>query len=268
MKRTINDTYILNGFFLIAASLTLIILSYITYRGDLSTAALIISGVACFVLGIFMFTISGSEETTNEFVNLLPVQLSINICRISSDLGLKGIAHFIPSTGAVSSPIQFIPVGSFEGAPVIGDSCFSLSPPRGMNLTPSGYLLFSELQQKYDWSPVDDVNQLKIGLKEVSEDIYQFARQADITYNDGMFIIVLHNFRYIDCCNKIRSLAAPVCCRINPCPVCSMLACMVSESLKKPCTFDLMDPHNCDLTLGIRIIESPYIHPSGLGDLH
>jgi hypothetical protein len=255
MKRVINDTYTLNGFFLVVASLTLIILSYITYRGDLSTAALIISAVACFVIGIFMFTLSGDKETDNGFVNLLPVQPSINICRISSDLGLKGVAHFIPSKGDGSLPVQFIPVGPFDGLPAMQDCTFSLSPPRGMNLVPSGYPLFHELLQKYAWSPTDDIDQMKTGLREVSEDIYHLASHTDITYSEDILILVLHDFRYIGCCNAIRSLAAPVCCQTNPCPICSMFACMVSECLKKPCKFDLMDMDNQDLTLGIRVID-------------
>jgi hypothetical protein len=255
MKHVFNDTYTLNGFFLVVASFILIGLSYITYRGDLSTAALVISAVACFVIGIFMFTLSGDKETYCGFVNLLPVQLSINICRISSDLGLKGVAHFIPSQGEGLSTVQFIPVGPFDGSPTTQDYTFSLSPPRGMNLIPSGYLLFNELLQKYAWSPTDDIEQMKTGLREVSEDIYQLASHMDITYSEGILVLVLHNFRYIGSCTTIRSLAAPVCCQTNPCPICSMFACMVSECLKKPCTFDLMNPGDHDLTLGIRIID-------------
>jgi len=257
MKRLFTDIYSVNGFLLIAASLILISLSYILNRGDLSTAAVIISSVACFVIGIFVFTFSGGDEADIGFVNLLSSQPSINICRISGDLGLKGMAHFLPSNGEGSPLSQFIPVGSFVDLPVIRDASFSLKPPRGMNLIPSGYPLLCELQEKYSWTPVNDIDQLKTGLREVCEDIYRLADQTEVTYHEGTFTLVLHNFRYIGCCKTIRSSAAPVCCRINPCPVCSMLACMVSESLKKPCTFDLSEPEKGDLTLGIRVIDTP-----------
>jgi hypothetical protein len=254
MKRRTHNSYYLNGFLLIAASVILITLSYVLHRGDLSTAALVISSVGCFITGIFMFTLSGGEHADIGFVSLLPVQASINICRISGDLGLKGVAHFIPSAGEEVPVFQFIPAGSFEKVPEYTDSSFSLAPPGGMNVIPTGYSLFLELKQKFSWVPQDDRDHLMRGLKEVSEDIYQFTNRADITWNEDTFRIVLHNFRYIRCCRAIQTTAAPVCCRTNPCPVCSLLACMVCESLKKPCTFDLVKYDHNDLILGIKVI--------------
>lgn len=255
MKWQNFDIQILNGLLLIIAAAVLIGMSFIVHRGDLSTAALIVSGVGCFLLGIVMFALSGGERISPRLVSLLPVQATINICRITGDLGLKGTAHIIPSSGEGTTPVQFNPVGAFTIPPGPRDSSFSLSAPWGMSIIPSGYPLLKELQQKYEWSPAPDNGHLSTALKEVSEDIYQFTRLAIVTFNESLLTIVLKDFRYIDCCKEIRSSSAPVCCRTNPCPVCSLFACMVSESMKKPCAVELVDIEKGDLIVGIRVLD-------------
>jgi hypothetical protein len=257
MKWRNFDIRVVNGLLLFIAATVLIGMSFIMYRGDLPTAVLIISGLGCFLLGIVMFAVSGGERINPRLVSLLPVQASINICRISGDLGLKGTACIIPSTVEGAPPIQFNPVGEFSLPPETRDFSFSLSAPWGMSIIPSGYPLLKELEQKYDWTPTNDMQHLTTGLKEVSEDVYQFSRLASVTCNDSLVTIILKDFRYIDCCKEIKKLSAPVCCRINPCPFCSLFACMVAESIKKPCSLEFIDPVNGDLTVEIRVLETP-----------
>ncbi len=257
MKWRNFDIQIVNGLLLICAAAVLIWISFIVHRGDLSTAALIVAGVGCFLLGIVMFAMSGGERISPRLVSLLPVQASINICRITGDLGLKGTAHMIPSSGVGTTPMQFNPVGAFSHPPDNRDTSFSLSAPWGMSIIPSGYPLLKELQQKFEWSPVQDIGHLSTGLKEVCEDIYQFSSLATATFNESLLTIVLKDFRYIDCCKEINVSSAPVCCRINPCPVCSLFACMVAESMRKPCTLELVDQDKGDLIVAIRILDGP-----------
>jgi hypothetical protein len=257
MKQRYFDIQVVNGLLLFVAAGVLISMSYIVHRGDLSTAVLIVSGVGCFLLGIVMFTVSGGERINPRMVSLLPVQSSINICRIAGDLGLKGTAQVIPSAGGGTTPIQFNPAGAFSQLPDIRDASFSLSAPWGMSIIPSGYPLLKELQQKYDWSPTPDTGHLITGLKEVSEDVYQFTRLATVTWNESLIMIVLKDFRYIDCCNEIKSSSSSVCCRICPCPICSLFACMVAESLRKPCTIEIIDQKKGALVVGIRVLEMP-----------
>jgi hypothetical protein len=257
MKWQNFDIQILNGLLLFIAAAVLIGMSFIVHRGDLSTAVLIVSGVGCFLLGIVMFAISGGERINPRLVSLLPVQASINICMITGDLGLKGTAHVIPSAMEGTPPIQFNPVGEFSLPPGTHDFCFSISAPWGMSIIPAGYPLLKELQEKYDWSPVQDPGHLLTGLKEVSEDVYQFTRLATVTRNESLVTLVLKDFRYIDCCKEIKASSSPVCCRINPCPVCSLFTCMVTESMRKPCTIELLDQQKGDLIVGIRILDIP-----------
>jgi hypothetical protein len=257
MKLRNMDIQLVNGLLLFIAAAVLISMSLIMHRGDLSTAVLIVSGVGCFLLGVVMFAVSGGERINPRLVSLLPVQASVNICRITGDLGLKGIAYIIPSPTEGAPPIQFNPVGEFSLPPEIQDFSFSLSAPWGMCIIPSGYPLLKELEQKYDWTPMNDMLHLTTGLKEVTEDVYQFTRLASVTCNDSLVTIILKDFRYIDCCKEIKKSSAPVCCRINPCPFCSLFACMVAESIKKTCTLEFVDQEKGDLIVEIRVLETP-----------
>ncbi len=257
MKLRNFDIQVVNGLLLFITAGVLICMSYIVHRGDLSTAVLIVSGVGCFLLGIVMLAVSGGEQIDPRIVSLLLVQASINICRITGDLGLKGTAHFIPSSGVGTSPVQFNPVGAFSQPPDNSDTSFSLTAPWGMSIIPSGYPLLKELQQKYGWSPAQDTGNLITGLKEVSEDVYQLTRLATATRHESLITIVLKDFRYNDCCKEIKSSSSPVCCRISPCPVCSLFACMVSESLRRPCTLEFINKEKGDLIVGIRVLNTP-----------
>jgi hypothetical protein len=257
MKWRNFDIPVVNGLLLFIAAAVLIGMSFIMHRGDLSTAVLIISGVGCFLLGIVMFAVSEGEQINPRLVSLLPVQASINTCRITSDLGIKGTAYFIPSTIEGTPPIQFNPVGEFSFPPETRDFSFSLSAPWGISIIPSGYPLLKELEQKYDWIPTNDILQLTTGLIEVCEDVYTLTRLASVTCNGSLVTIILKDFRYIDCCKEIKKSSAPVCCRINPCPFCSLFACMVAESIKKPCTIEFIDLEKGDLIVEIRVLDIP-----------
>ncbi|MEI7432620.1 MAG: hypothetical protein WCJ93_00045 [Methanomicrobiales archaeon] len=257
MKRYFYDGYRINGSLLLVGAIVLIMLSTILNRGDLSSAVLVVSGVGCFVIGIFMFTLSGGERFDQGLVNLLPVQSCITICRISGDLGLKGIAHFIQSNDNGGEVFQFNPVGAFEKIPMTEDYCFSIASPRGMILTPSGYPLIKALRKEYDWTPSEDTRTLVRGIEEVCVDIYQVAASTEVLLNEDVITVVLYDFRLLRCCREIRASASPACCQINPCPICSLIACMVTESLKKTCSFELIEPDNRNLTLGIRVLLTP-----------
>ena len=81
--------------FLIAAAV-LVAISLITNLGEFVTAAFVISGMVCGMMGIFMLTFFSGEPIDPRLVGLLPVQGCINLCRIGHDLGITGNAYFLP----------------------------------------------------------------------------------------------------------------------------------------------------------------------------
>ena len=111
--------YFLAGLLLVATAAVLIAIALLTNRGDITSAAVVICGMACAVTGIFILTFSGGEPIDPGLVGLLPAGDLMNICRIQSDLGIKGNAHFLPPriTGDVRVML-FNPASVFKGGQV------------------------------------------------------------------------------------------------------------------------------------------------------
>jgi hypothetical protein len=97
----------------------------------------------------------------------------------------------------------------------------------------------------------------------VAEEVYHIVASTDVVFDRDLFTITLHDFRYISGCAAVQRDASPACCRMNPCPVCSLFMCMVASSLNLPCTIEQADmsPKGDDLNVAIRVVrgagESP-----------
>ncbi len=109
---------------LICAAIVLVLAAVLTDRRDLTSAALVLAGLACLITGIFLVTLSGAEPLDTGYVSLLPVQGCINLCRVCADLGISGNAVFFPG-----------PVTARNA------SCSSSRPRHSMVHSPEGILL-------------------------------------------------------------------------------------------------------------------------------
>ncbi len=116
MKIPLTGKYDTAALVLLAAAALLIGTAYLTNRGDITTAAVVIAGMVCLLTGIFLFILSGGEPIDPRMVGLLPVQGCINLCRVASDLGIHGSACFLPPRLTGSDRVmQFIPVSTYDG---------------------------------------------------------------------------------------------------------------------------------------------------------
>ena len=96
MKLHLPGKYFIAGLLLLATAAVLITIAFVTNRGDITSAAVVIAGMICAVTGIFILTFSGGEPIDPRLVGILPAQDLINVCRIASDLGITGNAYFLP----------------------------------------------------------------------------------------------------------------------------------------------------------------------------
>jgi hypothetical protein len=256
MTRLHFNKYYLNGTVLMTAAVALLGIALLTNRGTLTGAGLVIAGFASFLVGIFFLTYSGGEPVDPSFVSLLPVQDRINICRVMGDLGINGVAYVLPENRETGSLRQFNPAGAYQKPPVGDDHSFRLTPPVGMNTLPSGFPLYRQLVEAYGWTSPSDPLHVALGIKEVTEDVYRMADRADASFDQDLFTIRLNDFRYIAGCAAVQKEASPVCCRMHPCPVCSLMMCIIAENLNVPCTIEQteIDQTSGTLTLMVRIL--------------
>src|SRR5512145_1858127 len=96
MKIRMPDKYYQAAIILLLGSSIFIALPLVIRIGDATAAALVLAGMGFVMAGSFVITLSGGEPMDPGIVGMLPVQGSITLCRISSELGIQGKAHFLP----------------------------------------------------------------------------------------------------------------------------------------------------------------------------
>jgi len=219
---------------LIAAALVLILLAILTDRRDLTSAALVIAGLACLITGIFLATLSGAEPLDTRLISLLPVQGSINLCRVCADLGITGNAVFLPPSPERNDRImQFIPVSTYTGndASVGGDSFVTPPGPAGLLVDPSARPLLDELRQRYHLVIPTDSTALPDIIREVGIDLIEVADRVTVDIDATTITIRMEGYRLIAGCMAMQQ-ESPRCCLVSPCPVCSLVACLLVEGTK------------------------------------
>jgi hypothetical protein len=135
------------------------------------------------------------------------------------------ILQFVPAT-ATSSPQQAKDVAYIGGKAVTGEY-----------RVPSGMQLFEMLKRSYSLRlPVREEDVLT-AIQEVCEDVIEVADRVIPVRREGYILIELQNYRLISICTELKQ-DFPTCCRVAPCPICSMIACMLTEGLGLTCSLE------------------------------
>jgi hypothetical protein len=229
MKVPHLNPYYRASLILIITAAVLVSIVVLTNRYDLTSAALVIAALTCVLTGIFLSLLSTAEPLPPRYMNLFPVQGCINLCRIVADLGIQGNACIIPreKKGMIAT-MQFIPVADYDGSALSPDTFVTGTTAAGMLVVPSGYPLLEEMRRSDQLViPVDQAEISGI-IREVLTDVLEVTERVT-SHDDGSTItLTLEGFRLITAC-AVMHAESPRCCTTNPCPVCSLAACILAE---------------------------------------
>ncbi|QYZ77929.1 hypothetical protein E2N92_00055 [Methanofollis formosanus] len=251
MKKNGYNDYFMAGAALIAAAALVLTIAYLTNRGDLTSATLAMSGIASFVGGVFLLTLSKGEPFDPGYVGALPAAGTINLSRVASDLGLMGDGVYLPHQTKDSPILQFIPAGSYHGATIREDFSFAMADgSEGLVFLPMGLPLLEQL--KHDAGlriPAEEANIFSC-IQEVCSDVLEVAEIAAVERSGDAVVVTMGKFRLLSCCAAVRA-ESPKCCTMVGCPVCSLVACILTEGFGKPCSLSKaqVDEGHGDLTL-------------------
>jgi hypothetical protein len=214
---------------LVAAAVILVAVAILTDRRDLTSAAMVISSMVCLITGIFLATFSSSEPLDTRFVSLLSVQGCINLCRLCADLGISGNACFLPAgREGRTQTMQFIPVAGYDGSAVHGDSFVATPNAAGLVTVPSGEPLYREIREQEKLVIPKEMPDIAALLSEVGEEVLEIADKVTTDANGDVVTVTMEVYRLIGGCLAV-SAESPKCCITNPCPVCSLFACLLAE---------------------------------------
>jgi hypothetical protein len=238
MKLKLPNKYTAAAILLMAVAAALVAIALNTNRGEFITAAFVISGMVCAITGIFVLTFSGGEPMDPRLVGILPAQGCLNLCRISSDLGITGNAYFLPGriTGQ-SRVMQFNPSSPYDGRDVSAERSFPKTGPEGLVTVPSCDLLIQDLKKRNALIIPDNEEGVTRLLRETISDIFEFAPRVSATWHGRTVTITFHRYRLIAGCQVIAQ-ESPGCCTRNPCPVCSLCGTLIAEGTGRVVTIN------------------------------
>ena len=242
MKSPLADKKYLGSYILIIVAACLLLVVAFTDRRDITSAAVVISAMILFLTGIFLFTFVKRESLDDHITSLLPVQSQINICRMAADLGIMGNAWFLPGDViGESHTMQFMPVSTYQGGLLDGNSYVSGPGGTGILIPPAGETLMADLRSGSGLVIPDSLEEILILIKETGEELLEIVEQVQVQKTGEGIAITLGNYLLIDGCRKIAA-ESPACCSMNPCPICSLFGMMITEGLKRPVMIERCRP--------------------------
>src|SRR5665647_1458093 len=231
MNLHLPGKYFIAGLLLVATAAVLITIAFVTNRGDITSAAVVIAGMICAVTGIFILTFSGGEPIDPRLVGILPAQDLINVCRIASDLGITGNAYFLPPRVTGETRVMlFNPVSTYQGYPARSGDSFPPSGPPGLVTVPSCDPLIRDLKLTNTLPKTVSKEEVTRLLRETISGIFEFAPGVSASWQENTVTVTFHGYRFIDGCQLIAR-ESPHCCSMHPCPACSLCGASVSEGM-------------------------------------
>jgi hypothetical protein len=233
MKILPDNPYYRAAFALTGMAVILVAVAILTNRGDFTSAALVIAGLVCLLTGILFATLSGSDPLDLRYMSLLPVQGCINLARVCADLGIQGNACLVQEkTEEGSRIVQFIPVADYQGLPIPADSFSTESAVPGLLTAPTCTPILTLLRQRDHLAIPSEAPALQNLVRELGMDVLEVAGKVHTMQEGDVLTVIMDDYLLIGGCRAIHA-ESPKCCAANPCPVCSLYACVFAEGLGK-----------------------------------
>ena len=265
------DTYAIAAILLIAAAITLVEAALVTNLGEFVTAAFVVSGTSCALIGIFILTFSRRDRGDARLVGMLNAQWCKNICRIESDLGITGNAYFLPPriTGEFRV-MQFTPTLTYSGNMISAREPFIRAGTPGIIVTPCSDPWIQDLKNRTALRIPDNAEDLIVLISETVGDVFEFASRVSGKSRDNTIELVFHDFLFIEGCKSIARESEEL-CTMSPCPICCLCGSLIAEGTERAVTLDQcsVKPTSRDVTMVFSIMPFPKVltdqAPSGTG---
>jgi hypothetical protein len=268
MRFTLPDNYALAAILLTVTAVILIAIAVLTNPGEFVTAAFVVSGAACAMVGIFILTFTRRKTAEAHQIGVLTAQWCKNMCRIESDLGITGNAYFLPPriTGE-SRVMQFNPILTYSGSEVSAKEPLVKTGATGLIVPPSCEEWIQDLRNKNGLVIPNKEEELIVLINEIIGEVFEFATQVSGSWHDNTLTLTFKGYRFIDGCKSITRESEEF-CPMNPCPVCTLCGSLIAEGSDKVVTLDQcsIDASSRDVTATFSLLpfRTTPSHPAPL----
>ena len=148
------------------------------------------------------------------------------------------LTYYLPPQREGDGVLQFVPESTSAPTKANPDVAYiGGRPVKGQYQIPSGAQLFELLKRSYSLRLPVREEAVLTAIQEVCEDVLEVADRVIPARREGYILIELQNYRLLSICTELKQ-DFPVCCRVHPCPICSLIACMLTEGLGLTCTLE------------------------------
>jgi hypothetical protein len=144
--------------------------------------------------------------------------------------------------------MQFIPVANYEGSPVQGDSFVTGQDTAGLVTVPNGEPLFREIREREHLVIPHGLADTLLVVKELGEGVLEIADHVTAEADGPVITVKMEGYRLIGGCRAVTT-ESPRCCVTNPCPVCSLFACLLAEG-----TGNVVQVERCIPEVGVPVV--------------
>ena len=240
-SRRLPRPYLFSGLGLLLLSVILGI-SGITFASREVQGILILVAFTSFISGVLILTFYQQTTINPAFADLLSVAGILNNCSILRDLKSNSPAQLLFRENIPGGLVQYNP--SNESTPLQFQSSdlygFEAST-RGIVSVPTGLPLLERLESDYRLIIPSVEENLYEAIQEVLVEVLEVAETIQFKRIGNCLSFYILGFRFLPTCLKIQK-QSPNCCTVVPCPICSLIACMVSRGLQVPLTFQPVTP--------------------------
>ena len=225
------------GAALIGAAALLLLVAALTGRGDMTSATLVLVGVGCFIGGVFVLTQYQGESVPSWIAGLVTADPVIDLTRLMCRPWSAGRCPPASSATGRSSRSFRLETLRRTALPPDDYSFISGRYGGGVQLLPTGRLLYERLVSDYDLVVPDGMEGLCTAIREVGEEVLEIAEKVEVVPDGDLIVVSLSGYRLFDGCTAIQA-ASPKCCTMIGCPICSLFACMAVAGLGRPCKIE------------------------------
>ncbi|MDO5845061.1 MAG: hypothetical protein Q4Q53_07960 [Methanocorpusculum sp.] len=229
LNKLTGSVYFASSVMFIAAIVSLVI-AFITNRGDMTTAVLIIVGFMLIVTGLFILLTAERAPLPAFLTELMPVQATENIAVMLGDLGVTSntVHRYLKKSEEV---IQINPITGGRIPEVSADNTFVIEKNWSGAVYPAvSSTLLRKLKNEDNLKvPLNNTDMLSTCLNEVVCDYLAIAKKVTLSKNNQSISLLLSGFSMSRMCQTMQK-ASPKCCTMVGCPLCSLLAAIIAES--------------------------------------
>lgn len=224
-----GSAFFVSGVMFVCALLSFAVV-FVTNRGDMTSAVLVIMGFMLLVTGLFILLTAERPSYPAYLTELMQAQETENAASVLADMGITSntVHRYIEESGRV---VQINPVAGGEIPDVdLSDTFVVKEDWSGAVYPAASSKLLAKLEKEDKLSvPIMNFELLEVCLNEIFCDSLGVAKKVTATRNDKSVSVTLLGFAPVKMCAAVQK-TSPKCCTMRGCPICSLVAAVIAKS--------------------------------------